>query len=467
LAAICAAILIATACTDVLNVPPPASIQTAAALKNKSGAEATFASAKSQYFGGMASQRYLLDVIGRFSDELTEVDASVTLGGSMPNIDARRTVFAAGGQNEYGDGALQPLLGARSSLLLAVQGLQQYEGADGQQKAGEAYALVGYIEVQLAEDYCAGITLDRALPDGGWAFVMPISTDSLLATAETHFDSAIAHANNDATVLALAHTGLARTRLDRGHFADAATAASSVPTSFVYNIETPPAQTGSSAPNYLRFSTQNQYSFTWTNVSDREGGNGLNYRSANDPRLVFDTTVSRTGDRRFEGTGLPWYYPVKFGNPSTFIPLSTGVEARLIEAEAAWQSHDITAWTNDLNTLRAQAPSTYLQLSDSMPHLTADSTTGASDAMQVSVMFRERAFWLFGLGTRLGDMRRLVRQYGRDQSTVYPVGSFGSGAFTGLSTYGTDVVLTLPTPPSGYRVSNPNYKGCLVPTTTA
>jgi hypothetical protein len=80
-------------------------------------------------------------------------------------------------------------------------------------------------------------------------------------------------------------------------------------------------------------------------------------------------------------------------------------------------------------------------------------------------MFRERAFWLYGTGTRLGDLRRLVRQYGRNQNTVYSVGPYPFSGATGipgpLGAYGTDVSLTLPTAAGGLSDPNPNYKGCL------
>jgi hypothetical protein len=106
-----------------------------------------------------------------------------------------------------------------------------------------------------------------------------------------------------------------------------------------------------------------------------------------------------------------------------------------------------------------------------VPPLTTDSTTAATAATQVDVMFRERAFWLYGTGTRLGDMRRLVRQYGRDQSTVFPVGPYPYASFPGLPspvpTYGTDVSLTLPTSAGGLTDPNPNYRGCLTSTKTA
>ena len=70
----------------------------------------------------------------------------------------------------------------------------------------------------------------------------------------------------------------------------------------------------------------------------------------------------------------------------------------------------------------------------------------------LNIFFREKAFWQFGRGFRLGDLRRLVRQYGRTQDQVFPVGSFFKGG-----TYGTDV--NLPTPDT--ELTNPNFHGCI------
>ena len=54
-------------------------------------------------------------------------------------------------------------------------------------------------------------------------------------------------------------------------------------------------------------------------------------------------------------------------------------------------------------------------------------------------LFRERAFTLYGRGTRTGDMRRLIRQYGRNAETVFPTGAWHKGG-----NYGTDVNFPLP-----------------------
>jgi hypothetical protein len=443
--------------SDILSVPPPVGVEASSALQSQTGAEAVYAFAKSGLFYGLVGDGNLLLFSSLLSDEAT-YSAYNSAGPYGANIDARMTA-AQNGFTEQADYALGTIMSVRSQLLIAEIGLHKFEPASGQSKVGEAFALAGYAELMLAEDYCAGVPLSADLPQGGVAYGPAVTTDSLLGTAEAHFDSALAYAAGDKTVIGLASIGLGRTRLDRGHYAAAAAAVTGVPTSFLYNTALEPSF-AQGAPY-----TINVYSTAWafcgeSNVSDREGGNGLNFRSAGDPRLVFDSTSKTTCD------GGQWYYPVKFGDPPNgLIPLATGVEARLIESEAALQGGQAGTWAADLNALRSGAPSTYLQMASPMPALTTDSTTGASAAMQIDVLFRERAFWLYGLGTRVGDLRRLIRQYKRDANAVFPSGPYANGNNPGLPTpiptYGTDVSLTLPTPASFETTTNPNYKGCL------
>jgi hypothetical protein len=76
---------------------------------------------------------------------------------------------------------------------------------------------------------------------------------------------------------------------------------------------------------------------------------------------------------------------------------------------------------------------------------------------------------LFGTGSRLGDLRRLIRQYGRNAETVFPTGPYANGENPNLPTpipnYGTDVNLGLPT--TGYTTTNPYFHGCLAGRGTA
>ena len=83
-----------------------------------------------------------------------------------------------------------------------------------------------------------------------------------------------------------------------------------------------------------------------------------------------------------------------------------------------------------------------------LPNLVDPGTTDA----RVSLLFREKAFWTFARGQRLGDVRRLVRQYGRASTAVFPEGvHFKAGNF------GSDVNLPVVTD----EENNPNFTGCL------
>ena len=339
----------------------------------------------------------------------------------------------------------------------------------------------------MAEDYCAGVPLTQALPAGGFAYGMPLTTDSLLGVAEAHFKLALTEAHSNDTVTALASVGLGRALMDRNRYDSAALAVATVPTSFVYNVVGETNGNNQYSPTFYEGSLPSAYNNCGGtscnfNVADGEGGNGLNFISALDPRLVLNPGIEETYDGSGHGASDSiFYYPMKFGYPAApYIPLATGVEAALIQAEAVLQAGNATQWATDLNNLRAAAPATYLQLSAPVPVMTPDSMNATGSAA-VQIMFRERAFWLYGTGTRLGDMRRLIRQYGTDgftASNVYPVGpwpdandpTFGSyveGLLAPLAQYGTDVVMTLPTPASGYTTSNPNYRGCTSPTSQA
>jgi hypothetical protein len=442
-----------------LNVSPPADIQTSAALQNQSGAEAIFANGKSQFTLALIRQSQgLFAQSGLLADEYAE--NSYLSNNSRSGSDARRTTDASnGGHGQPGDPAFGNLMSARATLLLAENGLAQYEPESLRQSIGETFALIGYAELFLAEDYCAGVPLDRILPGGGVEYGVPLTTDSLLGVAQAHFDSAMAHANGDTTVMMLASVGLGRAQLDRGHFTEADAAVASVPTNFEYALFTNPADPYNS--NYL-----NRIGIVGScgsfGVADRDGGTGLNFVSGNDPRVRVITTQGVTCDKQRGYSSDPLLFPDEFGFPVQSMPLASGVEARLIQAEAALHAGQPGTWAADLNTLRSNAPGTFLHLSSPIPALSNDSTTLANSDMQVDVTFRERAFWLFGTGVRLGDMRRLLRQYGRTAAEVYPTGTYHGGSVSTVPTYGTDVDFTLPLPST---VTNPNYKGCLVPTT--
>ena len=96
-------------------------------------------------------------------------------------------------------------------------------------------------------------------------------------------------------------------------------------------------------------------------------------------------------------------------NPTT---IASGIEARMIEAEAALRTNDVTTFLAKLNDARATKTGL------------APLTDPGTQDERVSLLFRERAFWMFGTGHRLGDMRRLVRQYNRTSTSVFPTGNY-------------------------------------------
>jgi hypothetical protein len=171
----------------------------------------------------------------------------------------------------------------------------------------------------------------------------------------------------------------------------------------------------------------------WLTVSDREGNNGLDFRSAADPRVPI----------AFLGKGIDnivdLYAFTRYSSLGSSIVLASGTEARLIEAEASLRAGNPQGALAILNTLRAGTPG--------LAPLALESTPAA----QVDQLFRERAFWMFATGHRHGDLRRLVRQYGRPQESVFPVGPYKG------QSYGTDVTFT----PDFTQLGNPSYTGCL------
>ena len=81
---------------------------------------------------------------------------------------------------------------------------------------------------------------------------------------------------------------------------------------------------------------------------------------------------------------------------------------------------------------------------------------GTADA-RVNLLFREMAFWQFGRGYRLGNLRRLIRDYGRaaDGSNTggYPVGQHYKGG-----NFGVDLNLPVTT---AEQTGNPKFSSCL------
>lgn len=282
---------------------------------------------------------------------------------------------------------------------------------------GEMLAVRAYAALRLAEDYCPGFPLHE-VQNGTLVLGAPVSTQEVFEYALAAFDSALTWAADSARVLNFARVGRARTLLQLGRFAEARATVVGVPTAYTYRTE----YSATLTPNNELASEPGWPSPTsaWgvaRSMADQEGGNGLDFVSAADSRVA----TRRMGTARDGVTGL--YGIGKYPSRATPIVLASGLEARLIEAEAALRAGD-PSWLTLLNDLRAT------QVSPPLPAL-ADPGT---DSTRVDLLFRERAFWLFATGTRLGDLRRLMRVYGRSSESVFPTGAYRLGGSYGPAT---------------------------------
>ncbi|HEX3865952.1 MAG TPA: hypothetical protein VHV78_04335, partial [Gemmatimonadaceae bacterium] len=127
---------------------------------------------------------------------------------------------------------------------------------------------------------------------------------------------------------------------------------------------------------------------------------------------------------------------------------ASGIDARLYEAEARLNASDIPGMMTILNALRASKQTIGTV---AIPALTPLATP-PDQASATALLFREKAFWTFGRGQRLPDLRRLIRQYKLTQDHVFPSGPYFKGG-----SYGTDV--NFPVPNS--EQVNPLFTACL------
>jgi tetratricopeptide (TPR) repeat protein len=318
-------------------------------------------------------------------------------------------------------------------------------------------AIEGYADIYLADMFCSGIPLSSVDPDG-YTLQPGSSTAEVYQKAITLFDSALVGAADSIRFVHYASIGKARALLDLGQYAEAAAAVAGVPDGYEYVLAFDSRITGTNGSsekagaNFMALLTQSFgspgfYSTSPPGMSDLEGGNGLDWMSSGDPRTDA-VTYGNDYDNH------PLYVPARLdpegGSP---IAIADWREARLIEAEAALQGGDVTTWLAKLNGLREgqvfpPAPGDTTGTARTLPPL-AD--PGSFDG-RVDLLFRERGFWFHLTGRRQGDLRRLIRQYGRDPSTVYPNGRHPSGA-----AYGSDV--NAPVPASELRY-NRLYTGC-------
>lgn len=411
---------------DVLNPSDLASPSAAIAARN--GAILRLTTATS----GQNSDNLFL-IGGLLADEWRSGDTF-----EQRNTTDQRTVVA---ENTFLDELLRDVMRARLQADTAIALTRRFE-ATNTSAIAQMFALKAYAAVLLGEHFCNGIPfskLDGNVVVGG----NPVSVDSAFGIAMAEADSAlaIAPAANDRWAR-LARLVKARALLNRGQFAAAATAiggasaATGVPQSYTFSTYHSTV-TESNAIWSLNTSARRYV------VSPAEGTNGLPFRGAADPRLP---TTAGTGSTALAfDSSTPFFNQAKWARYDSLVHMS-GIEARLIEAEAQYRTDmtsaaNRTTVTNMLNAIRTAS---------GVAGLTPLVTPATPTAME-DMIFRERAFWMYSTGHRLGDLRRLMRQYGRTEAQVYPTGAFHKGG-----TYGDVKVI----PISVDEKNNTNFTGC-------
>lgn len=317
---------------------------------------------------------------------------------------------------------------ANTQIIRAIKALKQFapDNATKVSQIAQLYMLQGFTYVIAGEAFCNGIPIGNA--DDANPKTEILSNTQLFDKAIAYFDTALTSAAaTDAKIRNAALVGKARALVDQKRYADGAALLAPVTTDYIYNVEYSTTTIVNDVYDWM-FATPN------FGPSDKEGGNGLDYVTSGDKRIKVDATTTRPGQ---DGTRI-WLTQMFLRGDSP-VPLATGIEARLIEAEALLANNDVTGWLGKLNAARA-----------TVTGLTPLTDPG-STAARVDLLFRERAFWMYFTSHRVGDLRRLVRQYGRAANSVWPSGNYFKGGV-----YGTDMNL----PPSQAERNNPDYPGC-------
>lgn len=447
-----AAALVSAACDldDVVEVQAPDQVSPAA-LNDSTALPAFVAGAQSDFqvaYAGSDVSEGQVNMSGLFTDEFIQTESFPT----RFQVDVREITR----ENITTGPVFLNLQRARASAERASAQFLKFERPTAAGRY-DALNLGGFSYVLFGENYCSGVPISRLEDDFTTLTYGDAQTrDEILAAALAKFDTVLADTASAAAAVArrnLARVGRARTLLDLGRFADARTTAAPVPATFAFSVQAS-ENTGRQNNGIWGFSTNQG---RW-GVSEGEAGEGLPFVSAADPRVTSRRRSTNSGNG-FDGG--PLQEQLKYPTRTTSTVLADGVEAQLIVAEGQLQAGDAAGFLATLNGLRSNTAVLALRnITVALPALADPGTaTGRQD-----LLFRERGFWLYLTSHRLGDLRRLVRQYARTAASVYPSGAYSSNGRSG--TYGSDLHFPIPID-EGQNPQTPTtpernaLKGCL------
>src|SRR5438874_11490605 len=213
------------------DVARPEALQGVAALPTlRAGAIGNFGVA---YNGGAADVEQV-HLSGLLTDEFINTETFPT----RIEIDQRAISLS----NTSLIGTFFDLTRARASSELAINAYEQFATKLSDSTGfPEVLALNGYAYILFAENYCGAVPVSHQEANGSFTFGAPESTNTLLDSAISKFNQALAMPSTPsgapltATFRNLASVGKGRALLDSGNYAAAAAAVTAVPTTFQYN----------------------------------------------------------------------------------------------------------------------------------------------------------------------------------------------------------------------------------------
>jgi len=445
LAALALGVLGACDLDEVLTVPDP-DVATPGSVQNVSALPAVRAGALGDLAlaltGSAESEDGLVQYTGMLGDEMVWAETFPTRGV----IDQRNMVPI----NSTLEEMFYRIQRARASAERAADGYTRL--LPNAPERSEMYSLAGFAHVFIGEAYCSGVPLSR-LVDGVQEFGEPRTTQESFQRAVQLFDSALAVAPAGSDVRYLAQVGKGRALLNLDDAAGAAAAVAGVPTSFVYELEFSENTARQNNGVYVVTHLNTRFSVSPDSAGGPEGIVGLPYVADNDPRVPATLPDLES----FDGV-TPLWLQEKYDDRESPFQLATGIEARLIEAEAQLAGGNALGALTTLNNLRAATGTGSGGVAGLAP-LTLQVTPQA----QVRQLFKERAYWMWLTAHRLGDMRRLITQYadlGFTEDTVFPTGPYFKEG-----DYGNDTDFPIPFSERNnprYLEANLDARGCLV-----
>jgi len=425
------AIFVVSACHGMLDVSDPTLIQQSD-VANASGAAGRRLTAYSGFNGNISP---IAREVAIFTDELSFDEPLQRANPSDELLLDSRNSNGYEGIHLGDDPHLGRLDGVVTATSLAIPSVRQYTPSPLKGDfLAQLFAYRGWALTQMGEDVCPGFPITDVTVNQVLVYSKPYTNDSAFVLAITQLDSAIAEAQDSTQYATFAKILKGRALLDLGRYDEAAQAVAGISDSFVLT-------TDPSYSNYL-FNVDDGNDPDWPfygyPIGDREGGTGLPYLSEQDTIRIPRRYV-RQG---FNDTTIAEYAETKYSQTTPTV-VASGTEARLIEAEAALHNNDPN-WLTILNALRTPVGLSPL-------------TDPGSPDTRVDLLYHERAYWMWLTGRRLGDLRRLIRNYGRDATVLFPS---GPNPFIALAPYQS--ATAIPFSFANEAEFNPNItQGCM------